>query len=356
MNYERDVRPVHTASVGFCSLGVLPGNESACRAFSGKIGGLRRGWHPKCIRDATLPTLPQTNLHMHTFLTFRNALVLVLLAALSACKDQAEPIPAYLTIQPFTVNAEGGAAWQKITDGWLYVNGEFLGAYTLPSTVPILAEGESEIIVYPGVKENGIAATPNLYPFMVKYTTKAVLSPAQTTEVKPVTSYDPDVKFAWALERSTFDGGSSVVIKDRDGDTSRVFKILPGMGFSGKGVVLEVDTPHVVMEIDAEKTILPTTREYPTWLELHYKCDIPFSLSLVGDDNPGVEQFFSIYQFNPTDGAWNKIYLNLTETLLTSKLARHGLYFRAFLGKNLDGKYDQTKGTVQLDNIRILYY
>ncbi len=293
---------------------------------------------------------------MTTFSTFRNILLLALLAALSACKDQTEQIPAYLTIQPFTVNAEGGAALQKIADGWLYVNGEFLGAYTLPSTVPILAEGESEIVVYPGVKENGITATPNLYPFMVKYVGKANLTPAQTTEIKPVTSYDPDVKFAWTLERTTFDGGSSVVIKDRDGDTSRVFKILPGMGFTGKGLVMEVDTPHIVMEIDTEKADLPTTREYPTWLELHYKCDIEFSLSLIGDNNPGLEQFFPVYQFNPTDGAWNKIYINLTESLLDSKLARHGLYFRAFLGKNANGQYDRTKGTVQLDNIRVLHY
>ena len=293
---------------------------------------------------------------MNTFLTSRNALLLALLATLSACKDQAEQIPAYVTIQPFTVNAEGGAALQKITDGWLYVNGEFLGAYTLPSTVPILAEGESEIVVYPGVKENGIAATPNLYPFMVKYVGKATLSPAQTTEVRPVTSYDPDVKFAWTLDRSSFDGGSSVVIKDRDADTSRVFKILPGMGFSGKGLVMEVDTPHVVMEVDTEKADLPTTREYPTWLELHYKCDIEFSLSLVGDNNPGAEQISSVYRFNPTDGAWNKIYINLTESLLASKPARHGLYFRAFLGRNVNGQYDKTKGTVQLDNIRVLHY
>ena len=293
---------------------------------------------------------------MNTFLTSRNALLLALLATLSACKDQAEQIPAYLSIQPFTVNAEGGAALQKITDGWLYVNGEFLGAYTLPSTVPILAEGESEIVVYPGVKENGIAATPNLYPFMVKYVGKATLSPAQTTEVRPVTSYDPDVKFAWTLDRSSFDGGSSVVIKDRDGDTSRVFKILPGMGFSGKGLVMEVDTPHVVMEIDTEKADLPTTREYPTWLELHYKCDIEFSLSLAGDNNPGAEQISAVYRFNPTDGAWNKIYINLTESLLASKQARHGLYFRAFLGRNVNGQYDKTKGTVQLDNIRVLHY
>ncbi|HNG91018.1 MAG TPA: hypothetical protein PK858_12460, partial [Saprospiraceae bacterium] len=194
--------------------------------------------------------------------------LLLLLLPLAACKDQAEQIPAYLNIQPFNVSGEGGAAWHKFTDGWLYVNGEFLGAYTLPATVPVLAEGKSEVIVYPGVKENGIAATPNLYPFMLKYSTTAELRPAETSVVRPTTDYDPDVKFAWALDRSTFDGGSTVVITDRDADPDRTFQIPPGGGFAGKGIVMEVDTPHVVMEIATEKAELPIVRDYQTWLEL----------------------------------------------------------------------------------------
>lgn len=279
-----------------------------------------------------------------------------LLWPLSACKDQAEQIPAYLSIQPFTVSGEGGAAWHKFTDGWLYVNGEFLGAYTLPATVPVLAEGNSEVILYPGVKENGIAATPNLYPFMLKYTANVVLQPAQTTVIRPATGYDPDVKFAWGLDRSTFDSGSTVVITDRDADQARSFQITSDGGFAGKGIVMEVDTPHIVMEIATEKAELPTVREYSTWLEMHYKCDVPFTLSLVGQDNSSGEQFFPVYQFNTTGDSWNKIYLNLTESLLLSKMLRHGLYFRVALTKDLNGNYQQVRGKVQLDNLRILHY
>ncbi len=280
----------------------------------------------------------------------------MLLALLAGCKDEPEQIPTYIDIQPFTLNAEGGANWQKITDGWLYVNGEFLGAYTLPATVPVLAEGESEVIVYAGVKENGATGTPSIYPFWEKYTTKVTLTPAQTIQVKPVTAYDPQAQFAWALERSTFDSGSSVVITDRDGDVAREFKINTDGGFVGKGVVMEVDTGHIVMEIATEKAILPTTADRQTWLELHYRSDIPFSLTLVGTNDPGLEQFFSAYEFYSTDNTWNKIYINLTEILLESKLDKHGLYFRALLGRDGTGKYPQTKGTVRLDNIRIIHY
>ena len=69
----------------------------------------------------------------------------VLLVLVSACKDQPEAIPAYLEIKPFVVNAEGAAGWQKITEAYVYVNREYLGAYSLPATVPVLAEGASLI-------------------------------------------------------------------------------------------------------------------------------------------------------------------------------------------------------------------
>jgi hypothetical protein len=171
-----------------------------------------------------------------------------------------------------------------------------------------------------------------------------------------VTAYEPQAEFAWTLERSTFDGGSSVVITDRDGDVAKGFTISADGGFVGKGVVMQVDTGHIVMEIATEKAILPITGDRQTWLELHYRADIPFSLSLVGTNDPGLEQFFSAYEFYTTNDAWNKIYINLTEILVQSKLEKHGLYFRAVLPKDGSGKYPQTKGTVRLDNIRILHY
>ncbi len=84
--------------------------------------------------------------------------------------------------------------WQKITDGWLYVDGEYLGAYTLPAIVPVLAEGENEVILFPGVKENGIEATPNIYPYLTQFAKHYTLNAGQTTAVQPVTDYDPKIK------------------------------------------------------------------------------------------------------------------------------------------------------------------
>ena len=86
----------------------------------------------------------------------KHKLLFCCLVVFLGCKDAPEQIPAYLYIKPFTVNAQGDASWHKVTEGWLYVNGDYLGSYTLPATVPILADGQSEVWLYPGVKKNGI--------------------------------------------------------------------------------------------------------------------------------------------------------------------------------------------------------
>ncbi len=278
------------------------------------------------------------------------------LLALSACKDEPEQIPAYLRIEPFTVNAEGAAGWQEITEGWLYVNGEFLGAYTLPATVPVLAEGDAELFIFPGIKENGISSTPNIYPFLTRSTQTKKLVPAETTAVQPNTAYDPATVFAWALNRSSFDGGSSITLENRDADAVTGFEITADGGFSGNSVRMVVDTAHNLMDVATEAVTLPGTYENPVWLELHYASDMPFSLFLLGQSGTLNEVNQVVYGFNSTDGAWNKIYINLTDFLIAMNQEKYRLLFDTSLPRDTQGKFSQNTGTVRLDNIRLLHF
>ncbi len=276
----------------------------------------------------------------------------------SACKDQPEAIPAYLQLQPFTVNAPGGAAFQKITDGWLYVNGEFLGAYTLPAKVPVLAEGQSEVWVFPGVKKNGLLVTPDLYSFMVRHDQDYNLTPGQTTEVKPVTQYDDNTQYAWDLTRSTFDGIGTILLENRDTDAGKNFQVTENGAFGGTGrcLLMEVDTAHALMEIVTEQVELPNQGAKQTWLELHYKNDIPFELWVLGSDGTQSNELSqAVYQFNVSED-WNKIYFNLTEFVVALQQTKYRLFFRAQLPKDNTGKYTKDKAAVRLDNLRLLHF
>lgn len=282
-------------------------------------------------------------------------LVIPALAFIAACKDEAEQIPAYLRIQPFTVNEPGGAGWQKFTDGWLYVNGEFLGAYTLPATVPVLAEGESEILVYPGVKENGINYTPNLYLFMKRYEATVNLSGPDQTTIQPVTAYDPAAIFPYE-GRGDFDGSASLQIIDRDGDTGSTFSLTTDGAYAGKSLQMAVDTAHPTIDISTEKVALPSTAAQEVWLELHHKNDIPFTLNLLGSSSGSTSEYAqAVYRFNESEG-WNKIYINLTEFLIAAAQEEYSLYFHVTLPKDQKGNYSTLNGKVLLDNMRLVHF
>ncbi|MFN0036966.1 MAG: hypothetical protein ACKVUS_18075 [Saprospiraceae bacterium] len=283
-----------------------------------------------------------------------NKLLLPLaLLAFVGCKDAPEQIPAYLNLQPFAVNAPGGAGWQKITEAWLYVEGEFLGAYTLPASVPVLAEGEREVILFPGVKENGIEATPNIYPYLTKFAKKYDLKGGQTTEVLPGTEYDPNAIYPLGIGRGDFDGGSFISLENRDSDDSLNVKLTSDGAFAGECALMQIDTAHPVMDIATEKMEgLPILGAPEVWLELHYKSDVTFFLYLLSGPE---ENGQAVYQFNPSED-WNKIYFNLTTPISDSQSGEQRLYLRLSLPRDGAGKYTQNSGTVRVDNIRVLHF
>jgi len=275
------------------------------------------------------------------------------LLTFSACKDAPEQIPAYLNIKPFDVSAPGGTGWQKITDGWLYVNGIYLGAYTLPATVPVLAEGVNEVILFPGVKENGIDATPNIYPYLTKFTKNFYLSAAHSTDIQAITDYDPDIVYAFGLGRGDFDGGSFISLENRDSDGAINVETTTDGAFAGKSVLMRVDSMHPIMDIATEKMVnLPVLGAPQVWLELNYKTDVPFFLFMLSGPNQDSQ---GVYQFNLSEN-WNKIYFNLTGTLVTTQQREQRLYFRLSLPKDSAGKFTQNSGTVLLDNIRVVHF
>lgn len=267
------------------------------------------------------------------------------------CKDQAEQIPAYLEIKPFTVNAEGGANWQKITEAYVYVNREYLGAYSLPASVPVLAEGDALLYIYPGVKENGILSTPNLYPFLLRNDQTVKITGGQSTSIQPVTSYDPDTKFAWALDRTTFDGNSSIVFQNRDSDENTGYVLSADGAFAGKSLLMQVDTAHPSMLIASELAVLPTDNKQ-VWLELQYKNDVVFEAYLIGKTGAAEERTQALFQFNKKE-EWNKIYLNLTELLVSSQQENYRIGFVVNLPRNEAGKFTQPSGSVRIDNLRL---
>jgi hypothetical protein len=62
-----------------------------------------------------------------------------------------------------------------------------------------------------------------------------------------------------------------------------------------------------------------------------------------------------IYQF-ANSANWNKIYINLTEFLVAMQRSNYRLFCRVLLQKNVSGQYDQIKGEVFMDNLRLIHF
>ena len=283
--------------------------------------------------------------------------LLVGLFLMAGCRIQEDPVASYVHVMPFTLEAAGDAGDHKIVDGWFYANGEFLGAYSLPATIPVIAEGETDIVLFPGVKENGISTTPNIYPFLLRFEDTLNLSPTLVDTLRPHSVYDPNTVFPWDLYRGSFDGGSTLVLANTDGDPGNAFEITSDGAYEGNSLMLEVDTLHPLLYVGTEYVNLPATFERQVWLEMHHHNDIPFLVYVVGDFF-GSEVSFPVYQFNPTEGEWNKIYFNITEALIaiSEGIENYRLEFRAILPTNLDGEYTQPRGEVRIDNIRLAHF
>ncbi|MDX2134868.1 MAG: hypothetical protein SFV52_08785 [Saprospiraceae bacterium] len=272
------------------------------------------------------------------------------MALVLAC-DQQEDIPAYVRVEPFTIDEPGGDTLHDLTDGWFYADLVFLGAYDLPSDIPVLNEGLNEILVFPGIKENGILETPNIYPMMTWHIEDITLQPGKVTVVKPVVRYDPAAIFAWDIDRGTFDGNSTVALENLDSDADLNFILTNVDGFTGKYLQMAVDTAHPVMAVAFEPVTLPTVRERQTWLEMHYRNELPFVLSLIGQTTGQSDDYSPVFQFN-VSSEWNKIYINLTDFVAFDPHDRYRLLFNLNLpttGVNISGK-------VQIDNVRLVHF
>jgi hypothetical protein len=294
-------------------------------------------------------------------MNLRFLLVLTPLVLLfSGCVKHNEQIPAYVVVQPFAVDALGGTAAQKIPDVWIYVNGEFLGTFTLPATIPVLAEGKTDLWIFPGIKENGQIETPKIYDFLTQYNVTVNLTPGQKTTVQPTSKYKTEAIFAWIpIERTTFDNSAVLILEDRDADpaTSFILTTDGAFGGTGKSIKVAVDTAHPVIAFatDQAKDIY-STGDKQVWMEINYKNDMPFTLSLIGQSSSSdPEQYTSVFQFNNSD-SWNKTYINLTELIVQANLGNYRLFFQVQLPQNINGQYSQNTGTVYLDNIRLIHF
>jgi hypothetical protein len=283
--------------------------------------------------------------------------LLLLLAGLSftACDviNPSEDIPGFIYVESFTVQpgAGQGTSSAKISEVWVSAGPNFLGAYSLPALIPILEEGETEIILSAGIKDNGVTSTPEIYPFYDTYETVIDLKPNEVDTISPVIGYKNNAKFAF---NETFENNGHLFKLEQSG---LPIEITPNGAFEGNSarILLNEDNPEVEIATNLSFSNLYST-SIAVYLEVNYKSDVPVIFGLTGLTSNNTQDL-GIRLYDPgfrASAGWNKIYFNLSGLDPLNEFSSFRVSFLSVLSEDNDGNLDEAN--IYLDNIKLLHF
>jgi hypothetical protein len=279
---------------------------------------------------------------------FRQMLYVFLTIIISACNliDTPEPIPSYLEISNFRLDADANMG---ISDAWVYVNGEFIGVFNLPAKVPVLKYNAANVVLKPGVKFNGIASTRGVYYFYNDFTGNYTLKEGVTTAIKPQTSYNS----SWVSLVFTEDFERAVTSFEYPTYSDTIIVPYNADKFMGRqsGLIL-LEGEHRYFEAyckpqSADWFETPATiKQAGMFLELNYKNNSEFTVGLI---IPASEtKKIALVTFNKTD-EWKKAYVDLhTYLQMFPPLTKYRVYIASSRPATM------SKGEICLDNLRII--
>lgn len=277
--------------------------------------------------------------------------IFVFAGMLSSCEmfNPAEQIPSYIHIDKIdlTTTSEQGSNSSKITDAWVYVDDQLVGAFELPATIPVLFNGNHTVVIKPGIKVDGIAATRAVYPFYKPYSVSINLMPDSVTTINPTLTYNSYTVFEW---KEAFEDGGISIAKTLFSDTtisktSETSEVFEG-SYSG---VVHLDAAHDFFQgLSLGSFILPTG-DSPVFLEMNYRSDALIKVGLYANSFSQVQKLDILY-INKS-ATWNKIYINLNSAInrATNDPDDFQVYFE--IQKDADAATSETL----IDNIKLVH-
>ena len=263
-----------------------------------------------------------------------------------------ENIPSYIHIDSISLtnvnHPEYGSTSHKITDAWVYVDDQLIGAFELPATFPVLFSGSHTVTIKAGIKVNGISGTRAIYPFYTPNISKINLNVGSVVTINPTLTYNSYTNFAW---KEAFEDGGISLIKTINSDTiimqtSDSTKVFEG-SFSG---VVNLDANKPLFQCQTANSFgLPTGSDNPVFLEMNYKANQEFLIGLFATNSTETQKLEALYVNKSTN--WNKIYINLKSAieLTTISNPKYQIFIEA------EKSSDVTTTELLFDNIKLVY-
>jgi hypothetical protein len=274
--------------------------------------------------------------------------VLFLFGMFSGCKiiDPAEEIPSYLHIDSISLSttAVQGSASHKITDAWIFMDGQLIGGFELPCTVPILAEGSHHFLIRAGIKMNGDNGTRAIYPFYKGWEGDLSLRRTETLTTEPSVTYFPGIDFSslWICDFETVGtnfGPNPPYNTPVNKDSVDVFE-----GSYSGSVHLNADT---IQFVGSSSWYGPLAAADEIYLEMNYKCTAGMTIGLYCLENG---QYYGAVSLGANTD-WTKIYIRLSDA---AAIAPAGATFKVYIGMFKPSDVDVP--TLHLDNLKLVKF
>ncbi len=289
-------------------------------------------------------------------LPLKAVVVALLFLSIFSCNkfEGDQTVPAYISIDTINLNTDyfsQGSNSHNITDAWVYVNDQLIGAFELPATIPILARGKQKLEIRPGIKLNGIGGTRVPYPFYQPYTVQDFnFIEDSIRKINPVTSYYNTVGYAWLED---FEGTSISLSKTAQSDTS-IYKTTPINNpeaflseFSSYSGIVNLTPDKNSFKIASFNAFILPGNGSPVMLEVDYKCDRSFGVGMFASIS-GTIVDIPLIVVNKSD-TWNKIYINLGPNISAYTSASD---FKVYFESSV---FDDNEASYYFDNIKLIY-
>jgi len=283
----------------------------------------------------------------------KKILLIIITITLIGCQKELEAEKAcFISIEKFKYSSNNeenipfSQEYQsiRINDCWVTFNGIFLGAFEMPSTIPVLFDGEINAIISPGIKVNGTASNRVIYPFYKEYEVSTEINFEENTILNPTTEYKENVNFQ-LLEEGNFEIGN-MLEKTENSDT--IPFIQNEEVFQGqKSCAIHVDSENPFFQIKNIEPMFFENYFESIFIELDFKSSIPFSVGIItNEDLDNRQEHMIIFASNE----WKKMYLDISPLIgPEGAVSSYQIYFEGALPENTES------GFVLLDNIKIVH-
>lgn len=288
------------------------------------------------------------------------ALGLLLSLLWSGCDiiNPEEPIPGYIHIPEVEVVTEPGegTAAAKITEVWVTVDGEFIGAFPIPVDIPVLRQGAATVFVQAGIKDNGIGSLPEIYPFFEAYEQAVTFGPNTTDTIRPVFRYLEETQFALV---EGFENGSQVFRDIQAGGLNQL-ELVQDEVFEGNSALrITLDSSRNLVQVAtlARFPEIVDDNSARVYLEVHYKSEVPVIFGLIGYDSGQIAggQSEFIAGFRPSE-EWNKIYFNFSLEAIELGKEEYQVFLQTSIPNGEGGTPSLEEARVWLDNVKLLHF